>query len=119
MNQGLGNNSGDYLKLEQTLNENYGLSTVVAKVSRLDWLRNASGLIDPNYWRGTLEPAPVLNWYLERVNDAVEEVKELGGGDSTLSLIGHSAGGWLARLYMQQFGVSHISLLLTLGTPHL
>ncbi|WJX36345.1 hypothetical protein P8452_24233 [Trifolium repens] len=119
---GLGNNSGDYLKLEQTLNENYGLSTVVAKVSRLDWLRNASGLIDPNYWRGTLEPAPVLDWYLERVNDAVEEAKELGGGDSTtttLSLIGHSAGGWLARLYMQQFGVSHISLLLTLGTPHL
>ncbi|PNY17175.1 hypothetical protein L195_g013913 [Trifolium pratense] len=120
---GLGNNSGDYLKLEQTLNENYGLSTVVAKVSRLDWLRNASGLIDPNYWRGTLEPTPVLDWYLERVNDAVEEANELAGegGDSTttLSLIGHSAGGWLARLYMQQFGVSHISLLLTLGTPHL
>ncbi|GAU33671.1 hypothetical protein TSUD_310790 [Trifolium subterraneum] len=119
---GLGNNSGDYLKLEQTLNEKYGLSTVVAKVSRLDWLRNASGLIDANYWRGTLEPTPVLDWYLERVNDAVEEAKakELGGdSNTTLSLIGHSAGGWLARLYMQQFGVSHISLLLTLGTPHL
>ncbi|KAJ9680108.1 hypothetical protein PVL29_019406 [Vitis rotundifolia] len=37
----------------------------------------------------------------------------------TLSLIGHSAGGWLARVYMEEFGVSQISLLLTLGTPHL
>lgn len=37
----------------------------------------------------------------------------------TLSLIGHSAGGWLARVYMEEFGLSHISLLLTLGTPHL
>ncbi|KAK4258092.1 hypothetical protein QN277_007589 [Acacia crassicarpa] len=29
------------------------------------------------------------------------------------------AGGWLARVYMEEFGMSHISLLLTLGTPHL
>lgn len=115
---GLGNNSGDYQKLEATLKENYGVSTVVAKVSRLDWLRNAAGLIDSNYWRGTLEPTPVLDWYLKRVDDAVQEAKDLAP-DSTLSFIGHSAGGWLARLYMQQFGISDISLLLTLGTPHL
>ncbi|KAJ9680109.1 hypothetical protein PVL29_019406 [Vitis rotundifolia] len=58
---GLGNNSGDYHKLELTLKE-YGVASVVAKVSRLDWLRNAAGLVDPNYWRGTLTPRPVLDW---------------------------------------------------------
>ncbi|XWS42792.1 hypothetical protein CRYUN_Cryun16bG0044800 [Craigia yunnanensis] len=42
-----------------------------------------------------------------------------GFTSGTLSLIGHSAGGWLARVYMEEFGLSHISLLLTLGTPHL
>lgn len=41
------------------------------------------------------------------------------GGSGTLSIIGHSAGGWLARVYLQEFGSSDISLLLTLGTPHL
>ena len=61
--QGLGNNSSDYLKLEATLKENYGVPTVIAKVSRLDWLRNAAGLVDPNYWRGTLRPRPVLDWF--------------------------------------------------------
>nr|AFK41740.1 unknown [Medicago truncatula] len=115
---GLGNNSGDYQKLEATLNNNYGVSTVVAKVSRPDWLRNAAGLIDPNYWRGTLQPTPILDWYLKRVDDAVQEAMDLAPPETTLSLIGHSAGGRLARLYMQQFGVSNISLLLTLGTPH-
>ncbi|GMN48613.1 hypothetical protein TIFTF001_017762 [Ficus carica] len=114
---GLGNNSGDYQKLELTLRE-YGISTVVAKVSRVDWLRNAAGLLDSNYWRGTLRPRPVLDWYLKRVDEAVQEAKELTQGGS-LSLIGHSAGGWLARVYMEEFGFSHISLLLTLGTPHL
>ncbi|KAJ1411731.1 GPI inositol-deacylase PGAP1-like [Sesbania bispinosa] len=115
---GLGNNTGDYHKLEQTLNSKYGVPTVVAKVSRLDWFRNAAGLLDTNYWRGTLQPRPVLDWYLKRVHDAVQEAKELAQGE-TLSLIGHSAGGWLARVYMEEFGMSHISLLLTLGTPHL
>ncbi|KAK6243638.1 hypothetical protein QUC31_010047 [Theobroma cacao] len=114
---GLGNNTGDYKKLELTLQE-YGVPTVVAKVSRIDWLRNAAGLVDPNYWKGTLQPRPVLDWYLKRVDDAVQEAKELAQG-GTLSLIGHSAGGWLARVYMEEFGFSHISLLLTLGTPHL
>ncbi|CAN6703784.1 unnamed protein product [Malus baccata var. baccata] len=113
---GLGNNSTDYQKLELTL-RGYGVSTVVAKVSRIDWLRNAAGLVDPNYWRGTLSPRPVLDWYLKRVDEAVQEAKELSQG-GTLSLVGHSAGGWLARLYMEEFGFSDISLLLTLGTPH-
>ncbi|KAH7571600.1 hypothetical protein JRO89_XS04G0097200 [Xanthoceras sorbifolium] len=114
---GLGNNTGDYQKLEVTLRE-YGVPTVVAEVSRLDWFRNAAGLVDPNYWRGTLGPRPVLDWYFKRVDQAIREAKQLSQGGS-LSLIGHSAGGWLARVYMEQFGFSHIALLLTLGTPHL
>ncbi|GFZ02686.1 alpha/beta-Hydrolases superfamily protein [Actinidia rufa] len=76
---GLGNNKSDYEKLEVTL-KGYGVPTVVAKVSRIDWLRNAAGLADPNYWRGTLRPRPVLDWYLKRVDEAVNEAKELAGG---------------------------------------
>lgn len=60
--QGLGNNTSDYHNLELTL-QHYGVDAVVAKVSRVDWLRNAAGLVDPNYWRGTLRPRPVLDWY--------------------------------------------------------
>ncbi|KAI7728270.1 hypothetical protein M8C21_020912 [Ambrosia artemisiifolia] len=77
---GLGNNTGDYQKLSLTL-QGYGVSTVVAKVSRIDWLRNAAG--------------------------------------GPLSIIGHSAGGWLARVYMEEFAKenNNISLLLTLGSP--
>ncbi|OIT33288.1 PREDICTED: uncharacterized protein LOC109206206 [Nicotiana attenuata] len=116
---GLGNNSNDYEKLALILKE-YGVPTAIAKVSRIDWLRNAAGLLDSNYWRGTLRPRPVLDWYLKRIDEAVSEAKELAqGGNGTLSFIGHSAGGWLARVYLQEFGFSDVSLLLTLGTPHL
>ncbi|KGN46263.1 uncharacterized protein LOC101213079 [Cucumis sativus] len=115
---GLGNNSGDYDKLRLLLKERHGVHSVVVKVSRIDWLRNAAGLLDPNYWRGTLRPRPVLDWYLKKTDEAIQEAKELAQG-GTLSLIGHSAGGWLARVYMEEFGISQISMLLTLGTPHL
>ncbi|KAG0452856.1 hypothetical protein HPP92_025520 [Vanilla planifolia] len=57
--------------------------------------------------------------YLERVKEAVSEAKELCLQGGSIALIGHSAGGWLARVYMEEFGKSDISLLLTLGTPHL
>ncbi|KAL3622375.1 hypothetical protein CASFOL_033786 [Castilleja foliolosa] len=113
----LGNNTIDYQKLVLILRD-YGVPSVVARVSRIDWLRNAAGLLDSNYWRGTLRPRPVLDWYLERVEEAINEAKELAQG-SSLSLIGHSAGGWLARVYLQEFGITDVSLLLTLGTPHL
>lgn len=39
-----------------------GLKVDVARVSRLDWFRNAAGLLDVNYWRGTLEPRPTVDW---------------------------------------------------------
>lgn len=94
------------------------MPTVVANVSRIDWLRNAAGLVDPNYWRGTLKPRPVLDWYLKRVDEAVNEAVKYSEGGS-LSIIGHSAGGWLGRVYMEEFGFSNISLFLTLGSPHL
>ncbi|KAL5724545.1 hypothetical protein ACHQM5_007789 [Ranunculus cassubicifolius] len=111
---GLGNNSSDYKKLQFTLLKQHGITTVVPTISRADWLRNAAGLADPNYWRGTLTPLPILDWYLNRIHQAVSQ---LPAGE--LSLIGHSAGGWLARLYLEQYGKSNISLLLTLGTPHM
>ncbi|KAJ6810126.1 uncharacterized protein M6B38_157065 [Iris pallida] len=115
---GLGNNSGDYEKLASTLGQAHGVRSAVARVSRLDWLRNAAGLLDPNYWKGTLRPSPVLDWYLDRVRQAVLEAKSDAGG-GCVSLVGHSAGGWLARVYMERHGRSDVSLLLTLGTPHL
>ncbi|KAM1705994.1 hypothetical protein ACFXTH_027968 [Malus domestica] len=62
------------------------VSTVVAKVSRIDCLRNAAGLVDHNYGRGTLSPRPVLDWYLKRVDDAVQEAKELSQGADQLYL---------------------------------
>ncbi|CAM6091520.1 unnamed protein product [Calypogeia fissa] len=114
---GLGNSSADYDVLVQSL-EAMEVPCTVVQVARVDWLRNAAGLLDGDYWRGRLRPRPVLNWYLDRVKTAMETAKA-GDPNRKVSLIGHSAGGWLARVYMAEFGTEDIALLLTLGTPHL
>lgn len=36
-----------------------------------------------------------------------------------VSLLAHSAGGWLARVYLDSFGVDSVATLVTLGSPHL
>lgn len=61
--QGLGNNTGDYNELVASLAAR-GISATVAQVSRPDWLRNAAGLLDASYWKGTLQPRPVLDWWV-------------------------------------------------------
>ncbi|KAI5647653.1 hypothetical protein M9H77_33658 [Catharanthus roseus] len=74
LDSGLGNNTKDYDRLALILKE-YGVPTVFLKVSRIDWLRNAAGLIDPNYWREALRPRPVLDW---KMFEAIGEANEMG-----------------------------------------
>lgn len=58
---GLGNNSQDYKAMGQALEER-GLIVHTAAVTRVDWLRNAAGLRQAEYWKGTLQPRPVVDW---------------------------------------------------------
>ena len=58
---GLGNSKGDYKDLADLLRKE-GFTTDIAAVNRIDWLRNAAGVVDLNYWRGTLNPRPTVNW---------------------------------------------------------
>ena len=58
---GLGNSKNDYKALAELLTEE-GLVVEIAGVNRVDWLRNAAGVVDINYWKGTLNPQPTVNW---------------------------------------------------------
>ena len=58
---GLGNATGDYDALKADL-EKLQLTARVANVARIDWARNAAGVVDMNYWKGTLCPTPTVNW---------------------------------------------------------
>lgn len=95
------------------------MTATVAEVSRPDWLRFAKGCLDRKCWSGKLSPRPLLDWYFERMNEAIIAAKEASGGDVKVSLLAHSAGGWLARVYMLEYGIDDIAMLLSLGTPHL
>ena len=63
---GLGNCQSDYAPLKEDL-EQRGFTVQVAAIARVDWLRNAAGILDSSYWKGTLQPRPTVDWYLTRV----------------------------------------------------
>jgi pimeloyl-ACP methyl ester carboxylesterase len=112
---GLGNQTEDYDAFASEL-EGRGFSVTVARVARPDWLRNAAGLADLNYWKGTLQPRPTVDWYLERIDDAIARAKETSGA-ARVSLVAHSAGGWMARVYLEDFGTESVHQLVSLGSP--
>jgi hypothetical protein len=77
----------------------------VLPVKRMDWLTVfVFGLLDIEFWKSSMAPTRAsYSWYLQRVFDEVERIvtDEVNKGgrkeDVKVVLIGHSAGGWLAR----------------------
>ena len=51
------------------------------------------------------------------MSEAAEEVGESSGG-GPVTLLAHSAGGWLARVYLLAKGTQTVDRLVTLGSPH-
>jgi pimeloyl-ACP methyl ester carboxylesterase len=99
----------------------------ILPVERFDWLQVfLRGALDLKFWQSEAPPTrPAFRWYLDRVAAKVEELDD----DETIVLLGHSAGGWLARAAVgfgttdeedtPQIDLSKIAGIVTLGAPNL
>ncbi len=110
--------SSDYLQLEKDLNHK-GIPTITVPIRKIDWLPTIGG-------RSII---PILRLIDQTVKETLTKYNI-----SSLNLIGHSAGGWIARIYLGEIpytihgdvteseGVwkahNYVSTLITLGTPH-
>ncbi len=95
-----------------------GLKSVIVPIKKSDWLPTLGG-------RSMM---PILR----SIDRTVKETLRQYGG-SRVNLIGHSAGGWIARIYLGEkpYDIhgdvkeilwnarSQVSTLITLGTPHI
>lgn len=101
-----------YNQMSRTLSNLSGQKVFIVNTRVLDWLPSVSK----------------LGWFLVLNKLALTVKKALSSsGSSKVSLIGHSQGGVLGRLYLSpepfmgvRFnGVDHVAHLITLGSPHL
>lgn len=126
---GFGNDAEDYIAplgqdpavgLQACLSRR-GCEAVVSPVRRIDWLRVfLRGLFDADFLAANGTAPVAFGWYLDLAKEQVEEVVQASGEPAVL--VGHSAGGWLARALMQREGTDWIKAnvrgLVTLGSPH-
>ncbi|CAN1212975.1 alpha/beta fold hydrolase [Tumidithrix helvetica PCC 7403] len=102
--------ASDYFAIEQAL-RSQGHPALVVPLKWWEWLPTVGGR----------SIAPIL----EKLDRAVEQVRS-EYGVSKVNIIGHSAGGWLARIYLgdQPYydriwkARDRVAKLVTLGTPH-
>lgn len=128
---GFGNDSGDYTMdgslVSSLLGRGWEESQIdVLPVQRSDWLQVfLRGALDLEFWKANASPdRPAFRWYLERNSQKVQELED----DESIILMGHSAGGWLARAAVG-FGsenkeglaidLDKIKAIVTLGAPNL
>ncbi len=112
---GFGNNAEDYKNLTTIMSER-GYKSITLPLQRTDWFKVfLRGALDPDFWLGQ---APATNaafgWYLDLVEDAVDKLD----GEPCV-LVGHSAGGWLARAALPVLrSRAKVKAVVTLGAPH-
>ncbi len=108
----------EYRLLEQSLQQ-LGFPTVTVPLRQQDWFPTLGGR----------SMVPILR----KIDQTVKQLREKYNA-SKVNLVGHSAGGWIARIYLgekpyniqndvtESAGVWHahpyINTLVTLGTPH-
>ncbi len=111
--------ANSYENLAVSLQE-FNFPTAIVPLNRLDWLPTLGG--------GSM--TPILNKLAHTVDQTLERY-----GVDRVNLVGHSAGGWLSRIYLGDqpyrvgktavnppqcwHGRSRVASLVTLGTPHL
>ncbi|KAL0050193.1 hypothetical protein WJX82_006141 [Trebouxia sp. C0006] len=103
---GFGNCSSDYvapfgLKEEGIAHflQQRGFAVYVVDIERRDWLQVARCIASRAYWTGKSTVDPGYRWYLHRVQAAIDKACKECDSDQ-VDLIGHSAGGWLARAFV-------------------
>ncbi len=110
--------AAEYRNLESAL-QNLGIPTTIAPVRWQDWIPTLGGR----------SVTPIL-----RILDATVKQVLQKYNVSQINLVGHSAGGWLSRIYMGEkpycihpgdteesvwCARSNVATLITLGTPHI
>jgi len=103
---GLGNAAADYEPLAALLRRR-GLDVEIAAVGRADWSRNAAALTDAAWWKGELKPRPATDWFMTRLDGAMAALQRRVP-DAPVTMLAHSAGGWLGRAYMADFGTQAV-----------
>mmetsp|Transcript_25314 Transcript_25314/g.31194 ORF Transcript_25314/g.31194 Transcript_25314/m.31194 type:complete len:362 (+) Transcript_25314:77-1162(+) len=120
----------DYQKLINTLKES-NKSIITAKVAplpRTEWIKVAQQLPTQSFFNATLNNAKTLKWYFDAIENSLAEIYNEVDEDTTVCIIAHSIGGWVARAYLGGLSQSstavyrttleRCSSLITLGTPH-
>eukprot|EP00898_Chlorokybus_atmophyticus_P000732 jgi/Chlat1/165/Chrsp1S03104 len=105
------NSSATYFVMSQHL-QDLGFHVYIVPIRSDDWCSTLFGAS--------------FSFYLKRTEEVLKQVYR-NHGEQKVNLVGHSAGGWLARILMGErvydgevYGhAGMVASLLTLGTPHL
>lgn len=100
----------------------------VAPLPRTEWIKVARQLPTQSFFTANLNNAKTLKWYYDAIESSLAEIYAETDDDTSICIIAHSIGGWVARGYLGGLGQSSTAIyrsalekcssLITLGTPH-
>lgn len=102
-----------------------GFEVDVVPIQRYEWLKILFALFSKDFWASSCRPSGLFKFYFSAVDKSVRDMHERK--NQPIILIGHSAGGWLARGILGDGtwassttpSCDLVAGLVTLGSPHL
>eukprot|EP00891_Asterochloris_glomerata_P000711 jgi/Astpho2/711/e_gw1.00015.21.1_t len=76
-----------------------GFRVFVPDLQRKEWFAVARSLLSWDTWRGRSTVEQGYRWYLEKLQATVDQARRECKAEQ-VDLLGHSAGGWLARSFL-------------------
>ena len=115
----------DYQDLADLIESKTKIPTFLPNLQRLDWpIGLLPSALSSAYIQGRLEPRTTLSFYLNRIDDAVNEGLRTYPDTESIVLVAHSIGGWIARAWLSEWLNSNFNIknkikkVVTLGSPH-
>ena len=124
---GFATSSKDYRFMKQHI-ENNGYSSSILQVNRDEWIKNTPIVPKKKIISQKCTPTDLYGWYIDKLEENVIDIISNSNIEKKIILVGHSAGGWLARDflgngifyhdYKPHYVKDYITGLITLGAPH-
>lgn len=96
-------------KLNSVVSEYNGL---INSLNNTQYINNQDYFIFPYDWRKKVENSS------DNLNDFINETILKDNENKKITIIGHSLGGLIGRIWTQKHGKNNISKLITIGSPH-
>ena len=94
----------DYIEFADLIESKTNIPTFIPNFKRLDWpIGLLPSALSKDYFQSQLKPNSTLSFYYKKIDESLKEALRQYPQIESVNIIGHSIGGWIARVWLSEW----------------